>query len=386
MTFNIKTDIKFELYLPASGDFVLGVSKLGVDKLSSSAGSWVDIAANLASLDTSVGPQVLSGIYTQTDPGMISATFQSATYDPNFNGRVRVGVNIRIQVYQAGAWFYMFRGRISDLSVVYNYDGSNVVTLQAYDYLQRFLNETSGDTFYAPIGTTTGLTMERLAQSIPAACTIDMDGGYAGVDEYYLGADYSVGDLANKCLLAELGLLWYESSNDTLYFKNRLFVADALTGSAIYAFSDVHSTATSHVCFTDLRIGASTDQLANKIIATYFDGTGRAVSVNGDSYGLYGPQILEIAVPVWDGGTGLRDWAIAVRKRPIQKTVQEIVFKGVNRAGELYSATKVKVGDVVSVVKTIGSNTIDEKFVVTNVRHSINPDVWQTTLELWKGI
>jgi len=385
MTFNIKTDIKFELYLPASGDFVLGVSKLGVDKLSSSAGSWVDIAANLASLDTSVGPQVQSGIYTQTKPGMITATFQSATYDPNFNGRVRVGVDLRIQVYQGGAWFYLFRGRISDLSVVYNYDGSNVVTVMAYDYLERFLNETAGSSFNTLPGIFTGDTLYNLVNSIPSAPAFVYDSGYAALNGF-VGSDLKAANIVNDAILAELGLFWYESRDNQLYFGNRGFIANQLSGSAGYSFSDVHSTAASHVCYSDIRIGASNDQLVNVITATYADGTGTRYKINKDSYQLYGPQNLEIQVPLYQSGSFLNDWCVAAIYRPVTKAVQEITFKAINRTGDLYDATHITVGDCVQVVKTIGSDTIDEKFVAINVRHSINADTWQTTLELWKGI
>jgi hypothetical protein len=385
MTFNINTDIKFELYLPASGDFVLGVSKLGEDELSSSAGSWVDIADNLATLETTVGPSVQSGVYTQTQPGAITATFQSETYDPNFNGLVRAGVDIRIQVYQNGSWFYMFRGRVSDLSVVYNYDGSNIVTLFAYDYLQRFLNETTDDTFYSAPGQNTGDAIYDLVGSVPSAPTFDYDVGISHLNGYS-GADLSVATVINDAILAELGLFWYESLDGKLYFRNRDFIATQLSGGAGYSFSDVHTTAADHVCYSDIRIGVSTDQLANKVIASYADGSGTRYSVNRDSYDLYGPQILQVVVPVYTGGTDLYDWSVAAVNRPIQDTVQEILFKAVNRTGDLYDATRVTVGDVVQVVKTIGSNTIDEKFVVINVRHSINTDVWQTTLELWKGL
>lgn len=385
MTFNIKTDIKFELYLPASGDFVLGVSKLGTGKLSSTAGSWVDIAANLSTLETTVGPSVQSGVYTQTQPGMITATFQSDTYDPNFNERVRAGTDVRIQVYQGGAWFYMFRGRIADLSVVYNYDGSNIVTLMAYDYLQRFMNETTGSAFYSAPGENTGDMIYSLVGSIPSAPTFDYDVGVSHLNGYS-GADLNVGDIINDAVLAELGLFWYESADNKLYFRNRDFIATQLTSPAGYSFSDVHSTAAIHVCYNDIRIGVSTDQLANKVIASYADGSGTRYSVNRDSYDMYGPQILEVTVPVYTGGTDLYDWSVAAVNRPIQDTVQEIIYKAVNRTGDLYSVTKVTIGDIVQVVKTIGANTIDEKFVVINVSHSINTDVWQTTLELWKGL
>jgi len=384
MTYNIKTDIKFELFLPASGDFVLGISKLGTDKLSSSAGSWVDIAANLASLETAVGPSVQSGIYTQTNPGMISATFQSDTYDPNFNARIRAGVDIRIQVYQAGSWFYLFRGRIADLSVVYNYDGSNVVTLMAYDYLQRFMNESLENFTYAQGANTGDLVNAVNTTATGSLVPLTYDIGQAFAQAY--SGSYTVGDVINDLVLAELGLFWYESSDNRLYYRDRFFVSTALSGSATYSLSDVHTTATSHVCYSDLRIGVSTDQLVNKVIASYSDGSGTRYSVNRDSYDLYGPQILDLTVPVSTAGTTLYDWCVAAVNRPIQNSIQEIIFKGVNRTGDLYSATRVKVGDVVSVVKTIGSNTINEKFIVVNVRHSINTDVWQTTLELWKGL
>jgi len=385
MTFNIKTDIKFELYLPAEGDFVLGVSKLGVDKLSSTTPSWVDIAANLATLDTSVGPDVQSGIYTRSNPGMITATFQSATYDPNFNGRVRVGVDLRIQVYQGGSWFYLFRGRISDLSVVYNYDGSNLVTLMAFDYLERFMNETAGSSFNTLPGISTGNTIYNLVNSIPSAPPFVFDPGVAYLNGF-VGADLKAANIVNDAVLAELGLFWYESRTGELIFENRDFIANQLTSSAAYSFSDVHSAAASHVCYSDVRIGASSDQLTNVITATYADGTGSRYKINKDSYNLYGPQNLEIALPLYQSGTGLNDWCVAAIYRPVSKNVQEIQFRGTNRVGELYDATHVTVGDVVQVVKTIGSNTIDEKFVAIKVSHSINADVWQTTLELWKGI
>jgi hypothetical protein len=382
MTFNIKTDIKFELFLPASGDFVLGVSKLGVDKLSSSSGSWIDIAANLASLETRVGPSVQSGIYTQTQPGSIAATFQSATYDPNFNARIRTGTEIRIQAYQNGTWFYMFRGRISDLSVVYNYDGSNLVSLFAYDYLQRFVNETLNP-FYSAAGASTSQNLDKLAVVVPGTIGTDFATGTVNMSGYDINTD--VGSILNDIITTELGLFWYESSDNKLYFENRNFVSTALSGSALYSFSDIHSTSSTHVCYNDIRIGVSTDQLANKIIATMADGSNQRYSVNRDSYELYGPQYLNISLPVF-APSELYDWCLAAVNRPVQDTVQEIIYKAINRTGDLYSATRVKVGDVVQVVKTIGSNIIDEKFVVINVSHSINTDVWQTTLELWKGL
>jgi hypothetical protein len=342
----------------------------------------VNIAANLATLETAVGPSVQSGIYTQTQPGSIVATFQSETYDPNFNGRVRAGVDVRIQVYQNGSWFYMFRGRISDLSVVYNYGGSNLVTLFAYDYVQRFVNETLTP-FYAAPGGSTSYNLGQLKAVVPGTIGTDFETGTVNMSGYNLDTD--VGSILNDIVTVELGLFWYESSDNKLYFKNRNFVTGALAGSALYNFSDVHTTAASHVCYNDIRIGVTTDQLVNKVIATLADGSNQRYSVNRDSYDLYGPQFLNISLPVF-APSELYDWCLAAVNRPVQDTVQEIIFKAVNRTGDLYDATRVKVGDVVSVVKTIGSNTIDEKFVVINVRHSINTDVWQTTLELWKGL
>ena len=389
MTFNIQTDLKLEVQIVALGNFILGVSTLGgSDKLSSSATpTWTDIAANVASLDTDIGPSILSGIYTQIDPGTLNVTYQSATYDPNFNTNMRVGLPIRVSAKQNGTWFYIFQGLISELSVNYNYDGSNIVQLRAVDYLQE-LNNATIDSFSWNSLTLTGVTFAAVAAAAEYSRTVVADSGVS----HMIGTGgltiINCGPWLNDFVRCELGICWYSSKDDVTYFRDRNYVTSRVATTASYEFSDVHSTAAKHVCFSDLEIGTTTDQLVNRVTASYQDGTGTITRRNKDSTQLYGNYNLVISLPLSDNFafTELYDWIGTAVNRPMQRNVKTVTFRGQNRAGELYDATRVDVGDVVSVHKTIGSNTIDEKFMVTNVSHSLTPTTWQTTLELWKGL
>jgi len=387
MTFNLATDVKIEVELPPSTGFVLGVSKLGTDVLSVTAPSWVDISATIASLEISQGPQLMSGIYTQVQPGMVEAVFQSETYDPNFNARMRSGTPIRISYLQGGTWHWLFRGKIETLQTTYNYDGSNVVSMTAVDELKNLLNQSlPGFSFPVPQYTGTRLYDIAVAADYPYAADIDFEAGVAKMSE--LSGDYDAGTLINELVKCELGMLWYDYTDDCIKFRDRYWVAGLLIGGAYYEFSDVHSTADYHVCYSDVVIGTDTDKLTNHVLVSYSQGSGAWLARgNSDSIQLYGMQSQRIWLDLdHTDNDELISWAEAAVDRPLQQSVQNLTFKAVNRVGELFEATNITIGDCVNVHKTIGANTIDEDFVVTNVRHSINTDVWTTTLELWKGL
>lgn len=385
MAFDIKTDFKLEIYVPAVTDFTLGVSELGSTKVLSAAGSsWIDIGSTMASVNITNGPQVLSQIYTQPQPGALIARFQSATYDPNFNRKVRPGILIKCSVKDRfGNWVQLFYGTIATLDAVYNYDGSNIITMVANDPLYDLVNKTA-DGFTSIGGITTDNFISYAMTYLDTAPYFVSDTGVAHMTS--VTGDYTVGELLNSAVTCEQGLLWYEPIISGFYFKNRNYVKTAITTTPQTYFSDVHSSSPTHSCYQDIQIGSQSNQLVNNVYSTSTDGTFSRHGFNTDSIQLYGNRVMRINLDLDKTATEFTGWNQAAVGRIVQQSVQALTYKPISRNGELNDAVKLFVGSCVNVVKTIGSDTINQNFMVVNISHTIEPTTWQTTLGLWKGL
>lgn len=388
MAFDIKTDFKFEIYVPPANVFVLGISELGSTKvLSSSTASWVDIGANMVSVNINHGPAVVSGVYTQSQPGTLTASFQSATYDPNFNRKIRPGVPVKVSVkLTSTSWMQLFYGSLASLDAVYNYDGSNIVSLTANDPIFDTFNETAMG-FSTAAGARTDAVISSAFSYLPVAPYFVTDTGVAKMSA--MSGDMDLGTIINSAALVELGLFWYEPAISGFYFRNRNFIQSAVAGTPVVYFSDVHSTSSTHSCYQDIQIGTNTDLLVNNVFATYADASSTHNTYYQDSIDLYGNRTLRTTLDInkVTGNTEILAWNSAAVVNNVQQSVQAITYKATNRDGSLNDgAATVHVSDCVNVVKTIGSDTINQNFMVVNISHTIEPTTWQISLGLWKGL
>lgn len=459
--FSPKSYVKVEMFISASDAFTLGISKLGTDKLSATGATWTDVTDSVVRVQTSTGYSLISGIYTQPQPGTLSLDLQSATLDPNFNARIRNGVNIRVSALTSPVrciWY----GRITSVYATYLHDGQNIVTIQATEPLDTAMNRTrtssypteSSDSRFTGLMTTLGFGSKYL-----------LTGPFSATMAALPRDNRSTGDLLTEVVKAELGAIYWaadpgQTQDGYIIFEGRYELQNALSiSSANYFFSDVHSTASTHSCYSSIDIGADLDRMTNRITATCdtqrtktttaatgtgttstltvgsghgfvagdvvnvsgvvpggYNGTYTLSSItsttisyandaigaqtqagtvgvdvnitqaNTDQVQLYGSQNLDVTVSLDPSGSQLQTWVNVALNRPMPRTVRRIQARAVGPAGVFQNHVAASPNDVASIVKTIGTNTIDTKLLISNVSHTIDSDGWLMDIELWSGL
>ena len=388
MSFSPKSYVKVEVLIPASDAFVLGISKLGsTDKLSATGKTWTDITDYVVRLQTTTGPALVAGIYPQPQPGTLSLDLQSATLDPNFNQRLRNGVDIRVTALTSPTFCFWY-GRITGVYTTYLYDDQNIVTIQAIDLLDRVMNasrtsswtaQSAKDRFDALMATL-GFTSRSFSPPTTAVTMAALP-----------LETRSTGDMLTELVKCELGSIYwvadpFQGQDGYIWFDDRSELENVNLYTPDYEFSDVHSTATSHSCYSSIDIGADLDRMTNDIKATYATSTTSVAKTNPDQVQLYGSQRLDITLALNPAGTALADWVDVALARPLPRTAKRIQARAVGPTGVLQKHVKATVNEVARVVKTIGSNTIDTQLLISNVSHTIDSDGWLMDLELWSGL
>lgn len=387
MAFSPKSYVKVEVLIPAATAFVLGVSKLGTDKLSATGKVWTDITDDVVRLQTTTGPLLVAGIYPQPQPGTLSLDLQSATLDPNFNQRIRNGVDIRVTALTSPTFCFWY-GRITGVYTTYLYDDQNIVTIQATDLLDRAMNASrtsswtaqSAKARFEALMSTLGYTSRSIspASTVATMAALSLD-------------TRSTGDLLTEVVKCELGTIYWaadsaQTQSGWIVFDDRSELQNIQSMSPNFEFSDIHSTATSHSCYSSIDIGADLDRMTNDIKATYQTSSTSVSKVNQDQVDLYGSQRLDITLGLNPAGTALADWVDVALARPLPRTVKRIQARAVGPTGVLQKHVQASVNSIARVVKTIGANTIDTQLLISNVSHTIDSDGWLMDLELWSGL
>ena len=387
MAFSPKSYVKVEMFISASDAFTLGVSKLGTDKLSSTGATWTDVTDNVVRIQTTTGPALIAGIYPQPQPGTLSLDLQSATLDPNFNARIRNGVNIRVTALTTPNFCFWY-GRITSVYATYLHDDQNIITIQATDLLDRAMNASRTSSWSAQ---TTLARFDALMSTL----------GYSGrkISPPFTSASMaalpldtrSTGDMLTEIVKCELGSIYwiadpFQTQDGYVVFDDRSAFQNINLYTPDYEFSDIHSTAASHSCYSSIDIGADLDRMTNDIYAIYATSTTSVRKQNTDQVQLYGSQRLDITLELNPVGTALADWVDVALARPLPRTVKRIQARAVGPTGVLQKHVKATVNEVARIVKTIGSNTIDTQLLISNVSHTIDSDGWLMDIELWSGL
>ena len=135
---------------------------------------------------------------------------------------------------------------------------------------------------------------------------------------------------------------------------------------------------------TDIQTSAREDTVYNSLKVTLKDD--ELVSTlreNQDSIDLYGKYAQDVVLNTTDLAE-LDRWADAVFQQYPTSLVDSVETATKDRLGNLTEAAFMLPGQVVGVNFTEGILVIDDYFTVTRVTHSIDPNNWLTTLELWK--
>jgi len=405
--FNIATDLKVEFLLPdIDGDtFILGISLLGGDDVlggfgifilgesllggddvlgDSKALLWQSAETVVAAFDMSVGGSIDTAIYFQPEPGTARLTLQSYAWDPNVNKNIRTNTSIRLRIDNGTVDHTLFTGYIDTIAVNYYPGGLNVIQINAYDIYKQIVNTrvASYDTTDYEVGYITPLqSVERVLQDTGYAVS-DLSVDTAGKIPTGVRENIIAASILNESLEVGLGVLWVDQETEELVFTPRPENATG-TGSTI-VIGNNHGEP-NHLCLSDIVVAADADTIFNSLKVTLAsDDTVSVALQDTDSIELYGESSADVTVNVLDE-EDLTRWAGDVFSQAPNKLVKQVETPTIDRLGNLTEAAIFTPGSVVGVDFTREQLTINEYYTITKVIHSIDVNVWYTTVELWKA-
>lgn len=401
--FDIAQNLKVELYLPNEADnlFIVGVSELGGNDLLAAntyfiigysllggedvlgdtnayAFSWQPIEATVSKLDIQIGGGQNAAIQYTAEPSSCTFEMQSWVFDPNNNSAVRNGTQFRVRLVATGVDETLFTGYIDSMTIKYRPDAPNLINGTAYDGYKRFANKR---VTWNHVGTPKTVTeiLAALATNAGVSVSGSNDPGIiamAGQQQ----TDQTTGNIVKDLLDTQLGLLWLNPSTGEIEYRDRT----TTVGTPTYSVGNNHGDA-NHWCMSGLSVNQNPDDLVNSIKATLTsDNTKTLLRENTDSIQLYGILSQNVTVNA-AAEADLATWLdVAFIERPKQ-LVKDVTTPAIDRTGTLTDAATIVPGTPLAVKYQTDNINIDQNYQVTRVKHSIDPNNWFTTLELWRA-
>ena len=310
----------------------------------------------------------------------------------------------------------LFVGRIKTVDTIYPLEGPAQVNVTATDFLEDFLayNVANYD-----IPTATGLTAPFNAyQTIKTAfdayygsAVIDDSSTYIFAtnsvplsanmqdlsDPVVLGTDnVSVSNIVNSALDCELGMITMDYHNNFdgtsfisvvgLHPRNSVYGTYAdipyLFHRNFYTVGNVNSP---DAYINDIQLYSSTNELANKVIASLaWDSAVTVTDKDQDAIDLYGELSTERSLNLWNL-FALNLWAKALNEYSPVKYVRSVAGITATPGQPISALAFMKAADLVTVNFNHNDLVLSEPYRIVNVIHTISPDEWHTTVELWKG-
>jgi hypothetical protein len=401
--FDIAQNLKVEMYLPNEADnlFIIGVSAIGGNDVLAANGyfvigysliggedvlgdtnayqfSWQSVEAEVSKIDIQLGGGQTGGIQYTAEPSNCNFELQSWTFDPNNNSSVRNGTQFRVRLVATGVDQVLFTGYIENMNIAYRPDAPNLIKGTALDAYKRFANTRAT---YNHVGTSKTVTdiLALLAANAGLTVSGSNDPGVIPMAGQQQTAQ-TAGNIVKELLDTQLGLLWLNPVTQAIEYRDRTTTVATPT----YTVGNNHSDA-NHWCMSGLAVNQNPDDLVNSIKATMTsDTTKTLLRENTDSIQLYGIQSQNSNVNA-SAEAYLSTWMdLAFIERPKQ-LVKEVTTPTINRLGTLTDAATITPGTPIGVKYQTSNINIDQKYQVTRVKHSIDPNNWSTTLELWRA-
>lgn len=411
--FNIATDLKVELYLPAESDyFVLGFSALGgVDVLVDETGvfvlgtsllgstdvlgdstntafAWTAVEAETASFRSNLGGTIENSVYFQPEAAGCNLVMQSWTYDPSVNPFVRPGAKVRVRLDDGSVNQVLFTGYIDTIDVDYAPDEPNRISINATDKYKRIINQrvpiydTDDYEYITPLESLE-LVMQQLGY-VMSSQSVATDGKIPGS----LKIQEIASGIINEALQVGLGMTWLDQELEQLIFMPRPATPEGT--ATTYVIGNNHPVAPAtdpyHLCMSGIVVAADQDNVYNSLkVSLVSDANTFVILKDQDTIDLYGESSIDISLNVVDE-TELTRWANQVFNSSSVKLVKSVTTPAIDRLGNLTQAAFFTPGTVVGVKYAENQLDIDAFYTITKVNHSVDVNSWYTTLELWKEV
>lgn len=161
----------------------------------------------------------------------------------------------------------------------------------------------------------------------------------------------------------------------------RVLVPDPISG--YWIIGNDHGSE-DHLCMSQINVFSDADALYNSLnVELTSDPLIFVTRKNQDSIDFYGEAAIDLAINTTDA-TELNLWADRVFVQNPDNLVNEVVTPAKDRLGTLTEAAVFTPGMTVGVSYTNSQLDIVGYYTIIKVSHTIDPDNWFTTLELWK--
>lgn len=408
--FNIATDLKVEFFLPneASNLFILGVSLLGGDDVLAGQGSfilgqsllggddvlsendyayvWTPVEAEVTEANISLGGSIIDSLYFQPDPGTLSLSMQSWTFDPNNNSAVRPGTMIRVRIDHEDTQHTLFSGFLDTIDVSYN-PGQyqpNQIRIRAYDGYKRLVNTRIADfdTTGLPAGyATPNDVFEKVAEAADFVVS-DMSETLAGKLPVEQVLNSTAATFINDATQVGLAVVWIDPETSKLVYINRPTVTTT-PPAGTWTIGNNHGDPY-HLCMSDIQVSGTTDAVLNSLYLELASDPDVNVTLTDlDSIQLYGYSSSSATLNTTDEDE-LTRWGQAVFAQSPTKLVSQVETPAIDRDGTLTQAATFTPGTLIGVNYETDNIVIDDYYTIVRASHSIDVNNWFTTLELWK--
>lgn len=412
MTFRIDEDVKIELY--GSTSFIIGESKLGGPALLGDLSpTWHPLTCGVVSVDIDRGFSVNQSILPTLEVGTASIVLSGFAVDPTLNPLFELNAEIRVLIRPPGETTYspIFTGFVDDIQTSYSADGYITTNLQCTDWLSKILNITVDAGAYIAPEENFANRVNRIIDDfiLPAYPDIEISpawfpeyGGSMFPEEFGARGATTTGELLNEVMQGEAGMI-VASRTGVVYGFGRYYYDylmdefDLGTVGDDFGFSNDHSTSLDHFCMGDIETAFGKNDIANEITARFSSNVDLAgeleiVNRNPVSINAVGSIPFEAELYVAVGPTEsewlyLQSWTDDLVLPDGQVRVKSLTWSPIRRDGLLNNSWDWDPGYAITRVRIeYPSHTIDGKYIVSRLTHSITPENWVMSAELWKGI
>jgi hypothetical protein len=402
--FDIANDLKVEFFIAGQDNiFTIGVSKLGGidvlgtgglftigvsllggdDLLGTSAFKWTDLGCIISKAELTLGGTVEDQLYFQPEPGEAQIQLQSLSFDPIYTPAMRPGIQIRVRLDNGVVDQVIWSGVIDSISTGYDADGNNLMNLTAFDSFKRLVN-TRLDLFDSDTGFPGYVTpyeqLELIADEFGTAMNAQSSDPGGEIPSTIL-TDVIPSGLVYEAIQVGLGLFWIDPATQEFVVVPR--PSSISPDPSTPVIGNNHGDP-NHLCMSDIVTGVSENTVYNSLkVILESDDTITTLRENLDSIELYGKYAQDVTLNTTDLDE-LNRWADLVFQQYPTALVDSVQTPAIDRLGTLTEAAFFTPGQLVGVKYDEGVIAVDDYFTITKVGHSIDPDNWFTTLELWK--
>lgn len=357
--------------------------------------NWNQIQADTFEVEIDRGITVEQQVFARPDIGtavirMRTANLAPFMTSPPYTSDMDVSIEAQSEV--------LFTGLIQNVSMSYVVETKELeVIITANDYTKLFLNTILSS--YSVSGTTTNksfknqiINVGNAIQAIDARVVL-LQFGTAGSSTYeraFTWLDTPAGEIVTQFSDAELAWIFCDKDGQMRYMTRADVDARQATSwdSTARTISNIHSTATKHICMDTIDMSYDSDDLVNVVAVTDTGSSTTKTKTNTTSVNTYGRQeaTFEITYDI-TLGSSLQDWADTVAAAANPKSIKSVSVPAVRRDGELSSVIKVDIGFNQQVeFQATGYTTLQEIYLVSRIRHNITAEHWEVSLDLWRGI